>query len=166
MHYYDTHIHLDLLKNRRNVLSSIESHQIYTISMTNLPDLYRKEQEMFRSPFIRLALGFHPELITDFYKQIPLMWKLLPTARYIGEVGLDFSTTVGRKEQTVFFEELVTKCRMEVNKIMSIHSRNAVTEVISIIGDDFKFKPILHWFSGNKVDMELAIDRGYYISVN
>ena len=87
---YDTHFHLDLQKNRVAAIREIEEHQIYTIAVTNLPDLYRKESGEIASKYIRFALGFHPELVHQYKSQIPLMWDLLPDARYIGEVGLDF----------------------------------------------------------------------------
>ena len=40
---YDTHFHLDLQKDRNVAIREIEENKIYTIAVTNLPDLYRKE---------------------------------------------------------------------------------------------------------------------------
>ena len=162
---FDTHCHLDLLKNATTVLSSIEVLPVYAISMTNLPDLYMREQNSFQSKYIRLALGFHPELILKYQRQIPLMWELLPTAKYIGEVGLD-SKADGRKEQTNFFEKLINLCREDNQKIISIHSRGAISDVLEIIGEQYLFHPILHWFSGKRMELELAIERGYFFSLN
>lgn len=71
---YDTHFHLDLQKDRFAAIREIEQQQIYTIAVTNLPDLYRKESVELRSKYIRFALGFHPELIHLYKKQIPIMW--------------------------------------------------------------------------------------------
>ena len=42
-HLFDTHFHLDLQKDRVSAIRTIEEKQIYTIAVTNLPDLYRKE---------------------------------------------------------------------------------------------------------------------------
>ena len=98
-HLYDTHFHLDLQKDRTAAICEIEENQIYAIAVTNLPDLYRKEAVEIKSKYIRIALGFHPELIHQYQKQIPLMWELLPEVRYIGEVGLDLvnkSYEIGR----------------------------------------------------------------------
>ena len=39
-------------------------------------------------------------------------------------------------------------------------------EVLNIIGDDFKFKPILHWFTGNTAELQEAVEKGFYFSVN
>lgn len=163
---YDTHFHLDLQKDRTAAIREIEKYKIYTIAVTNLPDLYRKESGEIASKYIRFALGFHPELINQYKKQIPLMWELLPDARYIGEVGLDFVNTTHKNEQLAFFSELIERCRYDNNKIITIHSRLAVRQVLDIIGDNFRFKPILHWFTGNKTELSNAIEKGFYLSVN
>lgn len=164
-HLFDTHFHLDLQKNRNTSIHEIEEHGIYTIAVTNLPDLFSKESGEIASKYIRFALGFHPELIHEYKGQIPLMWDLLSSTRYIGEVGLDFVDITHKDEQITFFSELVERCRYD-DKIITIHSRKAVREVLDIIGTNFRFKPILHWFTGNKIELVDAIDRGYYFSIN
>ena len=165
-HLYDTHFHLDLQKDRVGAIYEIEEHQIYTIAVTNLPDLYRKESGEIASKYIRFALGFHPELIHHYKNQIPLMWELLPVARYVGEVGLDFVDMTYKNEQLAFFSELIERCRHDEDKIITIHSRRAVRQVLNIIGDRFRFKPILHWFTGNKEELLNAVEKGFYFSVN
>lgn len=165
-HLYDTHFHLDLQKDSVAAICEIEKNQIYTIAVTNLPDLYRKEKMEIKSKYIRIALGFHPELIHQYQKQIPLMWDLLPEARYVGEVGLDFVDDTYKNEQLAFFSELIERCRYDCNKILTIHSRRAINDVLKIIGDKYKFKPILHWFTGTRDDLQKAIEKGCYISVN
>lgn len=163
---FDTHFHLDLQKDQAAAIREIEEQRIYTIAVTNLPDLYRKEKTEVASKYIRFALGFHPELIHKFPSQIPLMWELLPEARYIGEVGLDFVDKSNQKEQEFFFSELVERCRYDRSKIFTIHSRKAMKQVLDIVGTNFRFKAILHWFSGSKDDLMKAVEAGYYISVN
>ena len=163
---YDTHFHLDLQKNKSGAIREIEEKQIYTIAVTNLPDLYRKETNEIASKYIRFALGFHPELLHLYKKQIPLMWEFLSEARYIGEVGLDFVDTTYKEEQIAFFSELVERCRYDSSKIITIHSRCAVKRVLEIVGDNFRFKPILHWFTGTKEELHYAIERGFFFSVN
>lgn len=164
---YDTHFHLDLQKSKGEVLKEIENNHIYTIAVTNLPPLYEKLKKEVNSRFIRVALGLHPELISQYKKYIPDMWRLLPEVKYVGEVGIDLK--VGKESrdlQLAFFEELIDKCNTFGNKVLSVHSRAAASEVISIIGENFKGKIILHWYSGTKQNQEQAIRNGYYFSVN
>ena len=165
-HLYDTHFHLDLQKDRNAAIYEIEEKQIYTIAVTNLPDLYRKESAEIASKYIRFGLGFHPELVHEYQKQIPLMWELLPEVRYIGEVGLDFTDKTFQLEQVAFFSALIERCRYDKRKVISIHSRRAVSDVLDIIGSNYRFKPILHWFTGTKEELLNAIEKGFYFSVN
>ena len=163
---YDTHFHLDLQKDKPKAIETITKNGIYTIAMTNLPDLYQKEVSLYGQKYIRIALGFHPELIHEYPNKIPVMWKHLAEARYIGEVGLDFTDKSHAKEQIAFFSELIARCKNDTNKIISIHSRGAETEVVDIIGTDFKFTPILHWYYGTIENLKKTCNRGYYFSVN
>ena len=163
---FDTHFHLDLQKDRVAAIREIEENRIYTIAVTNLPDLYRKGLSEVVSKYIRLALGFHPELVHLYKNQIPVMWNLLPETRYIGEVGLDFVDKTYENEQVAFFSELVERCRYDGTKIITIHSRKAVSKVLDMLGENYRFKAILHWFTGSKDEMIVAIERGCYISVN
>lgn len=163
---FDTHFHLDLQKDRVAAIRQIEENSIYTIAVTNVPDLYRKELSEVVSKYIRLGLGFHPELVHQYKNQIPMMWDLLPETRYIGEVGLDFVDKTYEREQVAFFSELVERCRFDGNKIVTIHSRKAVSKVLDILGDNFRFKAILHWFTGDKDELEEAVECGCYLSVN
>lgn len=94
------------------------------------------------------------------------MWELLSDARYIGEVGLDFVDVTHKSEQLAFFSELIERCRYDSNKIITIHSRKAVQQVLDIIGNNFRFKPILHWFTGSNGELLKAIEKGFYFSIN
>lgn len=166
MRLYDTHFHLDLQKNVKAAIEEINANKIYSIAMTNLPVLYEKEKQQYDSPYIRTALGFHPELVGEYKKYIPLMWEKLSEARYIGEVGLDFTDKTYQADQVSFFSELVQRCRKDENKIISIHSRKAEREVLDVLDDAFSFKAILHWYSGDESLLNRAVKMGCYFSVN
>ncbi len=164
---FDTHSHIDLLKDFDETIVKIEDKKIYTIAVTNLPPLYTKLNSRLNSKYIKPALGFHPELIEQYQKYIPEMWDLLPKAKYIGEIGLDFKIASNSKKlQINFFEELIFRCNDLGKKILTIHSRGSADEVVSIIGDRFNGKYILHWYSGRIITMNKAILNGAYFSVN
>ena len=165
---HDTHLHLDLLESKSKTILQIEKNKSYTIAVTNLPPLYEKLNKEINSKYIRIALGFHPDLINQYKKYIPEMWKHLKHARYIGEVGLDSKNKSNKefKEQIDFFEKLIDKCNIFGNKILSVHSRGSENTVLSVIGNNFNGKIILHWYSGTIKNLEKAIDNGFYFSVN
>ena len=166
---HDTHFHLDLYNN--NILQIVEDIEIlasYTIAVTNLPPLYNKLKKIVKSKYIRVALGFHPELITEYKKYIPEMWRCLDNAKYIGEVGLDLrrKSTIDCKNQIRFFEELSYLCTSIGGKIFSIHSRGSEEKVLSLLGDSFNGKVILHWYSGALKLLDDAIRKKCYFSIN
>ncbi len=167
---HDTHFHLDLFNEKALLIANeIEEKKIYTIAVTNLPQLYVKLLKTLNNKYkyIRPALGFHPELIGEYNRYIPQMWKLLPGAKYIGEVGLDYKTSTNSKAiQINFFETLIEKCHELGNKILTVHSRNSSEDIISIIGNNFDSKVILHWYSGNIRTLRRAVENGAYFSIN
>lgn len=162
---YDTHTHLDLYDDFEVKLKYIEVNMIYVIIMTNLPKLYRKYKFKYSDlKYGKFALGLHPELAIQYKDQLNLFLDYVDESRYIGEIGLDFSDGIN-KEQIKIFEEIIGSCESNSNKIISIHSRKAVNNVIDIIGKS-KNKIILHWFTGSNKELERSISNGYYFSIN
>ncbi len=57
-------------------------------------------------------------------------------------------------------------CARAGGRIMSIHSRRAATAVLDLLeGHTGAGIPVLHWFSGNRRDLERAISLGCWFSV-
>ncbi len=162
-------MHVDLYKNTREVIDYIEENKSYTIAVTNLPVLYEKYRRQYQDlKYVRFALGLHPELAFQYKEQIPLMIEQIKSAKYIGEVGLDYVTTDidNRETQRDAFKKLIEQCDKYGGKILSVHSRRAAKDVISIIGGSFNGKIILHWFTGTQRELMIAIKNGYFFSIN
>lgn len=165
----DTHFHLDLHKNVKEIAEYIEKNEIYTIAITNTPSVFEHTEKLcINKKFLRSALGLHPELVSSRQHELALFKKLIKKTKYIGEIGLDFSNSNEneRKIQSVVFKQIIDWCSSEKNKILSVHSRKAEKEVIDIIGSSFKGKVILHYYSGPLKQLERAIDAGFYFSIN
>lgn len=62
------------------------------------------------------------------------------------------------------FKKIIEICNSD-NKILSVHSRKASTEVIDEL-EKFNGKVIMHWFTGKKSDLDKAIKKGYFFSIN
>ena len=164
----DAHMHFDLYKNRQDVLDYIEENKSYTIAVTNLPDLYRRYYtKEWNYKFIRLALGFHPELVSQYENQIEVFKEFFQSTRFIGEIGLDYSkkNEENRKKQRDVFEQIIDLCKTDDKKILTIHSRRAESDCLSIL-EGFKGKVILHWYTGSLHNVDVALSRGYYFSIN
>jgi TatD DNase family protein len=147
----------------------IEKQKSYTIAMTNLPILFEKYIKMYSNlTYIKFALGLHPELVGQYREQLSKFISNIGNTKYIGEIGLDYSKKYedNKTLQLKIFEAIVYECNKFGGKILSIHSRKAVEDVNCIIGNKFDGKVIMHWFSGNKTNLQEAISNGYYFSIN
>lgn len=166
---HDTHFHLDLFNNSEQVLGAIEKEKVYTIAVTNVPAVFEHTDKLVKgSKYVRAGLGLHPELAFQQRNQINLFLDLLKRTRYVGEVGLDNynKTPDDYKTQKEIFERIIAACHKAEKKILTVHSRRAEKDVISIIGPDFSGKVILHWYSGSAKELERALSYGFYFSIN
>ncbi|EGG90603.1 hypothetical protein HMPREF0491_00474 [Lachnospiraceae oral taxon 107 str. F0167] len=166
--YMDMHMHFDLYKNKYEVLKYIEENKSYTIAVTNLPDLYKRYYaENWNYKYIRLALGFHPELAAEYNTQIRIFQDFFQTTRYIGEIGLDYSAkNIGTKvKQREVFKQIIDLCKVDKNKVISVHTRKAEIDCLEIL-EGFAGKVMFHWYTGNIRELKIALSRGYFFSIN
>lgn len=164
----DAHMHFDLYKDRKSIADYIEKTGSYTIAVTNLPVLFERYYQEYQGyKYMKLALGFHPELVYKNKGQMPIFLRHIDNTRYIGEIGLDFSTQdlENRQAQIRVFTEIIQRCSEKQNKVISVHSRKAYKEVLKIL-KGFQGNVILHWYSGTINELENALDSGYYFSIN
>jgi TatD DNase family protein len=166
---FDTHFHLDLFKHPQRIIESINQQKIYTIAVTNLPQIFLNTKKLCEgSTYVRPALGYHPELVFQYNNQFELFCELLNETRYIGEIGIDNQrkSIDDFTQQKILFEKIINICSDKSDKVLTVHSRRAEKDVISIIGDNFSGKVILHWYSGSIRDLETALSYGFYFSIN
>lgn len=169
MKYIDTHCHLDLYPNPQNIVQEINRTGIHVVAVTNAPFVFQSSVTLAgNSALIHPAIGLHPELVKLHGDQLPMLLDLLKVNRFIGEIGLDYCTKVEfeRKQQRKVFESILLKCSDYGNKFISIHSRRASGDVITMIGAGFRSTVVLHWFSGTVKQVETASNNGLYFSIN
>lgn len=163
----DAHIHIDFYDRPEEVIKGIIEKRISTIFMTHLPELYEKQRQILGNiPEIFLAVGFHPILVNEYDFNEKLFIDSLKTTKFVGEVGLDYSVAkseTSRKKQLEIFEFI---CRNSKHHVMSIHSRNAEKEVLTVLKKYKVENAIFHWYTGAKELIPEIIDAGYYFSVN
>jgi len=165
----DTHCHIDLYPSPVEIVKMAESNKVYTIAVTNAPSVFQYTASLVKNcKYVRPAIGLHPQLIHMKKHELTLMWELMKETRYVGEIGLDYSSKNKEDEsrQRIVFSSILERCADYKDKILTIHSRHAATDVISAIGDKFPGKVILHWFTGQIKEMERAIEYGLYFSIN
>ncbi|WP_249529870.1 TatD family hydrolase [Paenibacillus brevis] len=169
MTYFDFHVHIDNYPNPKKLAKEYESNKIYALFVTNLPELFEKQFDTYQGfKYVRLALGYHPDLTDEFPLNEELFDRLASKTSYIGEVGIDISgnqptDNLQRQIDNFYF---VTQRKYNKNKIYSVHSRGAEDEVLKIlIENDVKYA-VFHWYTGKISTLERIIERKYMFSVN
>lgn len=164
----DTHFHLDLYASPERVARQIENDEVYTIAVTNAPSVFEHTMALTKNhKYLRPALGLHPELAAERVGELDLLVDLLPKTRYVGEIGLDYTTESqeNRRIQRRVFERILSECSAVGGKVLTIHSRRAAGDVVDML-QGFRGTPILHWYSGPKRILKQALSYGCYFSAN
>lgn len=163
----DTHFHLDMYKNHREIYEFLNQEKQYTLCMTNSPGIFLSCKNMFHSSkYVKFALGFHPLNSSLKKRDLADFMYLLTQTEYVGEIGLDFTKKNSSRElQIDIFNEIV-KASANSNKLMSIHIRNAEKEAFDVLSTYQSKKCILHWYTGDIEYLNKFLDIGCYFSVN
>ncbi len=159
----DTHTHIDFFENFEEAILQYQNQKIYTIFVTNLPELYDLSRKKVNSSFVRIAIGYHPLLIKKYKFNEKLFKELLSTTNYIGEVGLDNRNSGMFNNQKVVFNRI---CGLAEGRLLNIHSRKAEREVLEILETNKIKNAIFHWYTGPLDLIKKILDAGYYFSIN
>ena len=169
--YFDSHIHLSdpvYLSDMKFILKEMEYLKIKAccVSMNyenSLQTLELAKKNELVLPFI----GIHPECADD---ELENMMNLIEENHYnisgIGEIGLDPTYTNNNndvKRQNHVFESLLSSAE-KFNKPVSIHSRKSLDDVFQIMTSYNTKHALLHWFDGNKKQLQKAMDMGFFVS--
>ncbi|WP_044481515.1 TatD family hydrolase [Paenibacillus antibioticophila] len=168
MTYIDFHVHIDHFPEPVKIANQYENNKIYALFVTNLPELFEKHLNSFKNyKYVRLAIGYHPELTQEFPFKRELFERLVPMTNYIGEVGIDLS----RGNKYTLNEQLdnfsfITQEKYNKGKIYSIHSKDAEDEVLEILVHNKVKQAVFHWYSGKLSTLEKIIKNNYLLSIN
>ena len=170
--YVDFHTHLDLYPDLPEAIVACERRRTATLTVTTTPRAYARNRELADvSKFVRVGLGLHPQLVSERSGEIALFEKLLPRARYVGEVGLDAGPHHYRslELQKSIFERILRLCADDGGKVLSIHSVRATGLALDLLEEHFpshRGTAVLHWFSGSVGEARRGVALGCYFSVN
>jgi TatD DNase family protein len=165
----DLHCHIDLYPDPRKVVDMCSSRRVFALSVTTTPSAWPGTSSLAtNSTTIETALGLHPQLAGQRYREIALFEKYLPEAKWVGEIGLDGAPEFKESwpAQMAIFEQLLQLCSNAGGRLLSIHSRLAVRDVLdSLKRMPTAGTPVLHWFSGTQLELEQAISLGCWFSI-
>jgi TatD DNase family protein len=169
---FDFHSHVDLDKDPARLMAECFRKRILTVAVTTTPKAWPKNKLWARdNPYVIPALGLHPELVSERPTDLPIFEKYAGEAQFFGEVGLDGSARfkASLSAQKIVFEMVLTTAQDLGRRVVTIHSRSAVNDVIAAIEKHTtpdRVVCILHWFSGNWSAAERAAATGCYFSIN
>lgn len=164
----DTHCHYDFMPSPENYIAKCEKEKQIVIGMTNCPQHFEMGTSHIRSfKYVRLALGFHPQMVPLIKAQLPLFKDCVHKTSYIGEIGLDFSKEFeSSKQEQVECLRYVLSLLQGKRKIISVHSRMAEKELFALL-DEYKIENVIfHWYTGGLTLIPMILEKGYYFSIN
>jgi TatD DNase family protein len=170
--WVDFHCHVDLYLDLDRIADECERNGVLTLAVTTTPRAWPREREMFaHMRFVQPALGLHPELVADHGTEITLWERHLDETRYVGEVGLDGRPRARASvpEQKVVFRRVLEVCAERGNKILTVHSAGIPGDTVRMIVEHLpseRGRVVLHWFTGTKALLALAVQHGCYFSIN
>lgn len=164
----DTHCHLADYASPMDVVHQAEAVRTGIVAVTGHPDEYRRlRARLGPRAMVTVALGLHP-LRAATFRPIDLarFFRFVPEARWIGEVGLDFSPQgIGTKRQQIRVFETVLSEAQPRRHPLTVHTRGAERETIDRLAQ-VDARAVLHWYSGPLTHVDDALAAGAYFSIN
>jgi TatD DNase family protein len=168
----DLHCHLDLYEDFEELASESDALGIYTLAVTTTPRAWPRNRDVAATRrFVRPALGFHPQLAATHSAELRIWERFFPQARYIGEVGLDGGPAYrdSLELQGRIFQAILNLCNDAGDKIISVHSARAASEVLALLEKALtcsRNSVVLHWFTGTRAEAHRALRLGCFFSIN
>ena len=173
----DSHCHLNfdnLSKDFSSIIKRAKENNITAIlSINTNPDEFESHYQLIKKhQSLFISYGLHPANVNSF--NIPSIDSLKYYCEYeqvigIGETGLDFyRSTEHKSEQYLSFENHI-ECSYETNLPLIIHQRNSEKEIIDVLNNYQKSKPlkiVFHCFTGSAKLRNFCLDNEYYISLS
>ena len=164
-----THLHLDQYKDHKRIYDSLKSSGNYYLCVSNSVENFVSLSYYYNEHAnIRFALGANPTFLKEEFFDLESFRHHLNKTRYIGEVGLDFSSRyVSNKQYQLKVFNQVLAAISGTNKILSVHSNCAEQEIYQMLKKhNLGAQSIIHWYSGSIVDCKLLSSLGCYFSLN
>ena len=178
---FDAHCHLDLMAHPDAVADEATALGLVLFDCGVDPhDFARAKKRACGRSNIFAGIGLHPWWLADGRcgnAEINLLCEVADQERYIGEVGLDFSTRFAGSEplQVQAFDRLCNALVQHplAGRVISIHAVRSAGTVLDVLGSHELLTPspdspaiIFHWFSGTSNEFVRVRSAGCYFSVN
>ena len=175
MKLIDTHCHLDEIENLDSVLEDAREAGVTGIIAvginyeTNLKVLELADRY---NDIVYPALGLHPQELPEMDdaevdRTLAQIEEHIEKAVAIGEIGLDYHKRIraeAPKERQQAVLRDVIKLAKKSEKPVSIHSRYAWKDALTIATEVGINDAVFHWYTGPSSVLRDLLTQGYYVS--
>lgn len=166
----DCHIHLsdeEFRPDLHHALVAMHKMRLRACCVSMDYDSSQKTLDLSKRESLVLPfLGIHPEKAEgDLDRVVELITGNASKISGIGEIGLDrtyVSDEAGFTRQVNVFEKMLSLAE-DLGKPVSVHSRRTLEEIFSIL-PSYHVSVLLHWFAGNRKQLQKTMDLGCYVS--
>ncbi len=168
----DTHAHLEEIENPAKIIAEAKSAGV--VAVIGVGSDCQSNQEVLDlaqtyQGFIYPAIGLHPYNLknAEIDRTLEFIEAHVGQVVGIGEVGLDYHKkvrAVAEKDlQKRVFREILTIAQ-KYKKPVSIHSRYAWRDALTLVEEAQLEKAVFHWYTGTSSVLRDIISQGYFIS--
>ncbi|QRK86855.1 TatD family hydrolase [Pseudomonas granadensis] len=165
----DFHCHLDLYPNARDVYAQAQERNEFTWLVTTSPRAFTATSRVLGgSDKVLITPGLHPEIVGARHAELDMLLEQIRQVKAVGEVGLDGSKRfqASYDVQRSVFIAVVAQCAALGGRVLSIHSRQAVKDVLAVLHDHPGYgTAVLHWFTGTTTELNAAIAQDCWFSI-
>lgn len=165
----DFHCHLDLYPDAREVYKEACLRNTFTWLVTTSPKAFEATSRVLgASPKVLITPGLHPEIAQQKAGELDLLLEQMAGVNAVGEVGIDGSSRhrASFELQCSIFHAVVERSQSLGGRTLSIHSRQAVNEVLNELHRQPGYgTAVLHWFTGTSPELRTADRMGCWFSV-
>jgi TatD DNase family protein len=171
LEFIDAHCHPDFLSDEELDVANDRGVTALIVNGVDTKSNMSIIGERWRSG-VFAALGVHPEnALTMMDNEIDYNVNLIranaKNISAIGEIGLDYKFATSEKEkqrQKEVFRKFVNLA-IELDKPASVHSRDALDDVLDILEESKIKKAHIHFFEGDNAQAERVAKMGFVVSV-
>jgi TatD DNase family protein len=168
----DAHSHLNLYLYKRfgnninSIIEEIDKFKILTISNSLDMTSFKINKKIAKlSDYIIPTFGIHPWTANRYVNKTESIKKMIHKNMFIGEIGLDYYFVKDINKypaQRRIFKLFLSECQ---DKIISLHTKGAETDVLDLLETYGNKKVIIHWYQGDLKILKEMIKLGCYFTV-
>ncbi|MEM0201643.1 MAG: TatD family hydrolase [Candidatus Micrarchaeaceae archaeon] len=171
LEFIDAHCHPDFLSDEELDIANARGVTALVVNGVDTKSNVSVIGTSWRSG-VFAAAGVHPENALKMTNEeidynINLIKANVKNISAIGEIGLDYKfagSEKDRERQKEVFRKFVNLA-IELDKPVSVHSRDALDDALDVLGLSGIKKAHIHFFEGDSIQAERVVKMGFMISV-